>query len=133
MSLSDPIADFLTRIRNAHMGTLATVEAPYSRMKEEIARILKQEGYIKSYARADDAQGHPVLKLTLKYHREREPAIQGLRRVSSPGLRQYVGAKEVPRVLDGLGIAILSTSVGIMPDAEARAKGIGGEVLCTIW
>lgn len=133
MSMSDPIADFLTRIRNAHMATLKTVEAPHSKLKEEVARILTQEGYIAGYAKTVGADGYPALTVKLKYHRGAEPAIRGIRRVSKPGLRQYVNASDIPRVLDGLGVAILSTSSGVMPDSEARAKGVGGEVLCSIW
>ena len=132
MSMSDPIADMLTRIRNAQRAAHNTVEIPHSQLKSEVARILKREGYILDYT----TEGHEnkrLLRLYLKYVAEEEPAIRGLKRVSKPGLRRYVGARQVPRVLGGLGIAILSTSRGLVTDREARKQGIGGEVMCQIW
>lgn len=128
---TDPIADFLTRLRNARAGSNETVTAPYSKLKGEIARILKQEGYITDYE-VDTSGAHPVLNIRLKMS-HKTPAITGLKRISKPGLRKYVGSKEVPRVLGGLGIAILSTSSGIMTDREARKKNVGGELLAYIW
>lgn len=128
--MTDPIADMLTRIRNAAHAALPTVDMPHSRLKAEIAGILKQEGYIQEFA----AEGDKVkrLKLKLKYE-GRRGVIEGLQRVSKPGRRCYVGATEIPRVRGGLGVAILSTSRGIMTGAEARKQKLGGEVLCYIW
>ena len=132
MVLSDPIADMLTRIRNANMAEKKVVQMPHSKMKSEIARILKAEGFIKDYT-VENNEGKSVLNLFLKYTIDREPIIQGLRRISKPRCRKYVNAEEVPRVLGGIGLAILSTSAGVMTDNEARGKHIGGEVLCYIW
>ena len=133
MSMSDPIADMLTRIRNALMAGLATTEMPRSNLKVEIARILKREGYILDHTvESDDGHGR-MLKIFLKYDVENEPVIQGLRRISKPSLRRYVHSKKVPRVLGGLGLAILSTSRGVVTDREARRGKIGGEVLCYVW
>ncbi|WP_372797016.1 30S ribosomal protein S8 [Pontiella sp.] len=132
MVLTDPIADMLTRIRNANMAEKAQVAMPHSKMKSELARILKAEGFIKDYTMENEG-GKPVLNIFLKYTIEREPVIQGLRRISKPSCRKYVNAEEVPRVLGGIGIAILSTSSGVMTDNEAREKKIGGEVLCYVW
>lgn len=132
MQISDPIADYLTRIRNAVTAGHTTVEIPFSRMKAELSRILKREGYIRDFSEEGDAP-KKVLKLTLKYGTDRTPVITGLRRVSKPGLRTYVKANEVPRILGGLGIAILTTSRGILTDREARKSQTGGEILCEIW
>ncbi|WP_210534635.1 30S ribosomal protein S8 [Thermosulfurimonas marina] len=130
--MTDPIADMLARIRNALMARHKTVEIPASRMKREIARILKEEGYIEDYEWvAEGPQGKIVI--TLKYDEGRRPVISGLKRVSKPGRRVYAGAKKLPRVLGGLGIAIISTSQGIMTDHEARRRGVGGEILCEVW
>ena len=132
MSMSDPIADLLTRIRNAHTAGHETLEVPHSRLKAEVARILKREGYVKDYT----TEGHENkrnLRIYLKYTQDLDPAIRGLKRVSRPGLRCYVNSKQVPRVLGGLGLAILSTSGGIITDREARKNKVGGEVLCYIW
>lgn len=132
MSMTDPIADMLTRVRNASQAGHRKVDIPGSRVKREIARILKDRGFIHNYASVDDTrQGY--LRLYLKYSPDEESAIQGLERVSRPGLRRYVGRQEVPRVLSGLGVAIISTSRGILTDAEARRAGVGGEVLCRVW
>lgn len=131
MSWSDPIADMLTRIRNAQASKHETVEMPHSRLKGEIAQVLKREGFIADYAVEG---GTPKsLKLNLKYTEELEPVIRGLKRESRPGLRRYVAAAKVPRVLGGQGIAVLSTSSGILTDGEARGQNVGGEVLCSIW
>jgi len=131
MQITDPIADMLTRIRNANAAKHATVDIPASNMKKAIAEILLEEGYIKNYQILNDGvQG--VIRITLKYNGN-EKAITGLRRVSKPGLRVYAGAKELPRVLKGLGIAIISTSKGIMTDKKARELNVGGEVLAFVW
>ncbi len=132
MTLSDPIADMLTRIRNAGAAGLPDVKIPHSRLKEEMARILKSEGFVRDF-RVDREGSFPVIVLTLKYKANEEPVIQGLERVSRPGLRQYTKADEVPRVLGGIGIAILSTSKGIVTDKEARQAKLGGEILCHVW
>ena len=132
MQITDPIADMLTRIRNAGSARHETVDVPNSKMKKAIAEILLEEGYIKSFQLIDDGtQG--VIRITLKYLPGKEKAIQGLRRVSKPGLRAYAGADELPQVLRGLGIAIISTSKGIMTDKKARAQHVGGEVLAFVW
>ena len=132
MQITDPIADMLTRIRNAGSARHETVDIPNSKMKKAIAEILLEEGYIKSFQLIDDGtQG--VISVTLKYLPGKEKAIQGLRRVSKPGLRVYAGADELPQVLRGLGIAIISTSKGIMTDKKARAQHVGGEVLAFVW
>lgn len=132
MQITDPIADMLTRIRNAGSARHKTVDVPNSKMKKAIAEILLEEGYIKSFQLIDDGtQG--VIRITLKYLPGKEKAIQGLRRVSKPGLRVYAGADELPQVLRGLGIAIISTSKGIMTDKKARAQHVGGEVLAFVW
>ena len=131
MHITDPIADMLTRIRNANSARHDTVDVPASNMKKSIAQILLDEGYIKSYQIVDDGtQG--VIHITLKYN-GKDKVITGLRRVSKPGLRVYVGADELPRVLRGLGIAIVSTSKGVMTDKAARAAHVGGEVLACVW
>ena len=132
MQITDPIADMLTRIRNAGSAKHETVDVPASKMKKAIAEILLEEGYIRSFQLIDDGtQG--VIRITLKYLPGKEKAIQGLKRVSKPGLRVYAGADELPRVLRGLGIAIISTSKGIMTDKKARAAHFGGEVLAFVW
>ena len=132
MVVTDPISDMLTRIRNAQIAKHDAVTLPASNTKKAIAKILLNEGYIKGYQVLDDGtQG--VIRITLKYLPGKEKAIQGLRRVSKPGLRVYAGADELPRVLKGLGIAIISTSKGVMTDKQARKEHVGGEVLAFIW
>ncbi|WP_295635645.1 30S ribosomal protein S8 [uncultured Intestinimonas sp.] len=132
MHITDPIADMLTRIRNANSAKHETVDVPASNMKKAIAQILLEEGYIKNFQLIDDGtQG--VIRITLKYNANKEKVITGLRRVSKPGLRVYAGADELPRVLRGLGIAIVSTSKGVMTDKAARAQHVGGEVLAFVW
>ena len=132
MQITDPIADMLTRIRNANNAKHDTVDVPASNMKKAIAQILLDEGYIKNFQLIDDGtQG--VIRITLKYNAGKEKVISGLRRVSKPGLRVYAGADELPKVLRGLGIAIVSTSKGIMTDKKAREAHVGGEVLAFIW
>ena len=132
MQITDPIADMLTRIRNANSAKHETVDVPVSNMKKAIADILLEEGYIKSYDIVDDGK-QGMIHITLKYGANKEKVISGLQRVSKPGLRVYAGAQELPRVLKGLGIAIISTSKGIMTDKKARAEKIGGEVLAFVW
>ncbi len=132
MAMTDPIADMLTRIRNALMREKEKVDVPMSFMKEGIARILKDEGYIKDYrVLKDNKQG--VLRITLKYADPDTPAIAHLERISKPGRRVYVGTKDIPKVLNGLGIAILSTSKGVITNRDSRRMNVGGEVLCYIW
>ena len=132
MQITDPIADMLTRIRNAGTAKHETVDVPASKMKVAIAQILLDEGYIKSFQLIDNGtQG--IIRITLKYLANKEKAIQGLKRVSKPGLRIYAGADELPQVLKGLGIAIISTSKGIMTDKQARKLHVGGEVLAFVW
>lgn len=132
MQITDPIADMLTRIRNASAAKHATVDIPASNMKKAIAQILVDEGYIKNFQIMNDG-GQGVIKITLKYTQNKEQVIKGLRRVSKPGLRVYVGAEDLPRVLKGLGIAIISTSKGVMTDRKARVDNVGGEVLAFVW
>ena len=132
MQITDPIADMLTRIRNANSAKHETVDVPVSNMKKAIADILLEEGYIKSYEIIDDGK-QGMIHITLKYGANKEKVISGLQRVSKPGLRVYAGREELPRVLKGLGIAIVSTSKGIMTDKKARAERIGGEVLAFVW
>jgi small subunit ribosomal protein S8 len=132
MSVNDPIADFLTRIRNAQMAKHDTAEIPHSKMKADIARILKEEGYVKDFSEKG-AGAEKVLVVELKYGPDGQRAIAGLRRMSRPGRRVYRKQKDIPRVLDGLGVAILSTSQGILTDHQARRQGIGGEVLCFVY
>ena len=132
MTTTDPIADMLTRIRNANSGKCKTVDVPKSKMKKSIAEILLNEGYIKSYEDVEnETQG--VLRISLKYDEKGKRIISGLKRISKPGLRIYASKDELPRVLNGLGIAIISTPKGVMTDKEARKNGVGGEVLAYVW
>lgn len=132
MVMTDPIADLLTRIRNANMVYHESLEVPSSKLKKEIVDILKREGFIRDYEYIEDnKQG--ILRIYLKYGPNKERVITGLKRISKPGLRIYVKADEVPRVLNGLGIAILSTSKGVLTDKEARAQHVGGEVIAYVW
>jgi small subunit ribosomal protein S8 len=134
MTMTDPIADMLTRIRNANIAMHDDVRMPSSKLKESLATVLKSEGYIEAFAIADnpDRPGS-TLTITMKYSPERERVISGVKRVSKPGLRVYTKAAEVPRVLGGLGVAVLSTSQGLMSDREARKRRMGGEVVCYVW
>lgn len=129
--MTDPIADMLTRIRNAGHARQRRVDMPVSKLKTEVARILKEGHFIQDYKILDDGR-HGVLRVYLKYFQDR-PVIRNLQRVSRPGLRRYAGAKELPRVRNGLGMAIVSTSQGVMSDKEARAKNVGGEILAVVW
>jgi len=132
--MTDPIADLLTRIRNAILAGHKVVEAPASNLKKEIARILFEKGYILSYKVVEGKNPQGILKIALKYNpKNKRPAIKELQRISRPGLRHYAGADELPRVLNGLGIAIISTSRGLMTDKEAKKEKIGGEVLCYVY
>jgi len=132
MSMSDPFADMLTRVRNACMVKFDTVDIPLSSLKVDVAKILKDEGFISDFhVQKDDKQG--VLRLDLKYDQNHNKVINGLRRVSKPGRRVYVHSDNIPRVMSGLGIAIISTSSGVMTDHQARKSGVGGELLCEVW
>jgi small subunit ribosomal protein S8 len=130
--LTDPISDMLTRMRNAVLIKSEKVDIPASKMKVEIAKILKEEGFIKSYKIIKDKK-QGILRVTLKYTSENEPVVSGLKRISKPGRRVYVGKSEVPRVMGEVGIAIITTPKGILSDKECRSEGIGGEVLCYVW
>ena len=132
MVINDPIADMLTRIRNAQVARHDTVTMPASNMKKSIAKLMQNEGFIKSYEVIDDGlQGE--IKITLKYLEKKQPVIVGLKRISKPGLRVYASCEDLPKVLGGLGVAIISTSKGVMTDRMARKENLGGEVLCYIW
>lgn len=134
MNMTDPIADMLTRIRNANIAMHDTLTMPSSKMKIAIANILVREGYIENFEVSDvEGKAYKNLHITMKYSEEREKVITGIKRISKPGLRIYKGSAIVPRVLGGMGIAILSTSKGVITDREARAKHVGGEVLCEVW
>ena len=130
--MTDPVADLLTRIRNANTAYSEQLELPSSKLKAALADILKREGYIRDYA-VEPTKPQATLKIALKYTRDRERALTGVRRISKPGLRVYAKRHEVPRVLGGLGTAILSTSSGLMTDREARKRGVGGEIIAYVW
>ena len=130
--MTDPIADMLTRIRNANKAEQAIVDIPSSRMKVEIARILNSEGYIDSYEVIKSNQ-QDILRIKLKQYKDKRKALAGIKRISKPGRKVYVNKSEIPKVLSGLGIAIISTSHGVLTDSEARLKGVGGEVICFVW
>lgn len=132
MTMTDPIADMLTRIRNANTAGHATVEIPASKTKKSIAQILKDEGYITDFEVIEDGK-QGIIKVTMKYGAHNEKVITGIKKISKPGLKVYAKANDVPRVLGGLGIAILSSSKGVISDKEARNIGVGGEVLCYVW
>ena len=132
MVMTDPIADFLTRIRNANMVMHEKVEIPASKTKIALAEILKNEGFIKNYEQIEDGK-QGIIRVYLKYGSNREKVISGLKRISKPGLKVYCKKDEIPKVLGGLGIAVISTSKGIMTDKEARKLGLGGEVICYVW
>ncbi|MBW2108695.1 MAG: 30S ribosomal protein S8 [Deltaproteobacteria bacterium] len=132
MSVSDPLADMLTRIRNAGMAKHGKVDIPASRIKLSLAKILKAEGYVRNYKVLKD-KDHGVIRVYLKYHGGNQNVITGLKRLSKPGRRVYVKKKDIPSVLNGMGIAVLSTSKGILTDRQAREQNVGGELLCSIW
>jgi small subunit ribosomal protein S8 len=133
--MTDPIADMLTRIRNASMARHDRTEMPYSRLKEHVARVLKSEGFVDDVrvSEAGDDKGHKQLTVVLRYGRDKQSALDGVRRVSTPGRRVYVRFDRIPRVLSGMGVSILSTSQGVMTDRDARTKRVGGELLCEVW
>jgi len=132
MTMTDPVADMLTRIRNANTAGHASVEIPASKMKKNIAEILVKEGYIRSYELIeDDKQG--IIKVQMKYGADKQKVISGIKKISKPGLKVYAKSNEVPKVLGGLGIAIISTSNGLITDKDARSLGVGGEVVCYVW
>jgi len=133
MSMTDPVADMLTRIRNGITSHHERVELPASKLKVEIARILKSEGFIRNYSLAEKDKPQGVLRIDLKYSPDGEPVIHGIERISRPGRRVYRNKLEIPRVLGGLGLAIVSTSKGVLSGAEAVKNGVGGEVLCQVW
>ncbi|MEM1278207.1 MAG: 30S ribosomal protein S8 [Pseudomonadota bacterium] len=132
MSVTDPLGDMLTRIRNAAMRNKSTVRTPASKLRGWVLDVLADEGYIRGYERSDDAAGKPEFEIALKYF-DGQPAIKEIKRISTPGRRSYMGAKSIPQVRNGLGVAIVSTNKGVMSDAKARAENVGGEVLCTIF
>ncbi len=132
MSMTDPVADMLTRIRNANLARTELIDMPSSKLKANIAEILKQEGYIRDFV-VEPTTPQPTLRLALKYTKDRDRALTGIRRVSKPGLRVYSKSDELPRVLGGLGIAIVSTSKGLLTDRDARKTGVGGEILAYVW
>ncbi|GIW42877.1 MAG: 30S ribosomal protein S8 [Candidatus Binatia bacterium] len=132
MSMTDPIADMLTRIRNACAARKEAVEVPWSKLKETIVRILKQEGFVEDFA-VIQKDRKPWILVTLRYDGQNRPVITGLKRVSKPGLRVYVGVEEIPSVRQGLGISILSTPAGVLTDRQARQRRVGGELLCSVW
>lgn len=133
MSMTDPIADMLTRIRNGIQARHDRVELPTSKLKVEIAKILKSEGFISNYKVVEDDKVQPTLRMYLRYSDDGEPVIHGIERVSRPGRRVYRGKEEIPRVLGGLGLAIISTSKGVLAGHEAIKNGVGGEILCQVW
>ena len=130
--MTDPISDFLTHLRNASKAGLAVCTSPHSKLKESLANILKHEGYVREVASGTDERGHKTVIVTMKYV-DSAPVITGLKRSSTPGRRLYTGYTEIPRVLNGLGIAIVSTSKGLMKDQDARRNKLGGELVCTVW
>jgi small subunit ribosomal protein S8 len=132
MSMTDPIADMLTRVRNGYRAKHHKVDVPGSKTKHEIARILLSEGFIRDFTVIEDSRQN-LIRIMLKYDEREKPAIAGLTRISKPGLRKYVSAADLPRVMGGLGVAIVSTSRGVLTDAEARREGVGGEVICYVW
>ena len=132
MTMNDPIADLLTRVRNACAANHTTCELPASKMKEQLARIFREQGYIADYSVGGEAP-HLRLTMTLKYAADGSPVIRGIQRVSKPGRRDYKGAGDLPKVLNGLGTAVVSTSQGLLTDAEARRRNVGGEIICNIW
>lgn len=132
MTMTDPIADMLTRIRNANVVKHETVDVPASNMKKELARILLEEGFIRGYDVIEDGK-QGIIRIQLKYGQSGERVIQGIKRISKPGMRVYTNAYEVPKVLNGLGISIISTSKGILTDRQARKENVGGEVICYVW
>jgi len=132
MALTDPIADLLTRVRNAARARKEQVDVPWSTIKQQIVEVLTAEGYLKEHSTVE-RDGHRVLRIWLRYDASNRPVISGLKRISKPSLRVYVGAQEIPLVRRGLGVNVLSTPAGILPDREARKRNVGGEILCAVW
>ncbi|HSQ88563.1 30S ribosomal protein S8 [Romboutsia sp.] len=132
MTMTDPIADMLTRIRNANVVKHETVDVPASNMKKELARILLEEGFVRGYDVIEDGK-QGIIRIQLKYGQAGERVITGLKRISKPGMRVYAGNQEIPKVLNGLGISVISTSKGILTDKQARKENVGGEVICYVW
>ncbi len=132
MSMSDPLADMLTRIRNGQRVNKETVSSPASNMRQRVLDVLEREGFIRGYNRSDDERGKPQINIELKYH-EGTPVIREIKRISKPGLRVYSSVAELPRIRNGLGISIVSTPKGVLSDSEARAKNVGGEIICTVF
>ena len=130
--MNDPIADMLTRIRNSQMRGKSTVLTPASKLRERVLEVMADEGYIRGYEKTTGKDGHPAIEISLKYY-EGTPVIRELKRVSKPGRRVYMGSSDIPQVRQGLGVSIVTTSKGVMSDANARANGVGGEVLCTVF
>ncbi len=133
MGMTDPVADMLTRIRNANKARFKNVNVNMSQLNLSIAKVLKASGYINNYDSVKDEKGHAMLKISLKYPDAKRTVITGIQRVSKPGRRVYVGADEIPKVLNGFGVSILSTSRGVITDEEARQSNVGGEILCKVW
>lgn len=133
MSMSDPLADMLTRIRNAVMVNLTIVDMPYSKIKAEVAKILKKEGYISDFQKIEDNSHQGSLRVSLKTNSDTDKVITGIKRISKPGRRVYSRYNEIPKVLSGLGISIVSTSQGVLTDQEARTRSVGGEIICEVW
>lgn len=131
--LTDSIGDFLTRIRNGIMGRKETIDVPASKIKVRLCEILREEGFIRAHRMVKDERGHDAIRITLKYDSNKVAAITGVERVSKPGFRKYVNTKNIPQTMNGLGIAILTTSRGVMSDRSAREKGVGGELICRVW
>lgn len=131
--MTDPIADFLTRIRNGIGARKETIDVPSSKLKVKLCEILREEGFIRGHRMFKDDRGHDHLRVTLKYDSNKVPSISGVERVSRPGLRRYVGSTEIPKTFNGLGVSILTTSRGVMSDRTARDRGVGGELICRIW
>jgi small subunit ribosomal protein S8 len=130
---TDPIADFLTRIRNGIMGRKETIDVPANKLKIRLCELLREEGFIRGHRMVKDERGHDQIRITLKYDSNKVAAITGIERVSKPGYRKYVNTKSIPQTMNGLGVAILTTSRGVMTDRSAREKGVGGELICRIW
>ena len=130
---TDPIADFLTRIRNGFMGRKETIDVPSSKIKVRLCELLREEGFIRGHRMIKDERGHDQIRITLKYDSNKTAAVTGIERISKPGFRKYVNTKKIPQTMNGLGVAILTTSRGIMTDRTAREKGVGGELICRIW
>ena len=131
--MTDPIADFLTRVRNGVIARKETIDVPASKLKARLCELLREEGFIRGHRMMKDERGHDMLRVTLKYDSNKVAAITGVQRISKPGYRKYVGTQDIPQTFNGLGVSILTTSRGVMTDRDAREKGVGGELICRIW